>query len=131
MPLSKKHPTQRSSELTALQINPQQSKRNPLKSRPANTCMHKTGFHWQYFDKSRFITKKNTKQSLQHTKTTAFFLFLPKNLDKSQYGTLKAISRTDTLRLSKKTSILSRYSFQSVQIRQICKKKTIQYNMFI
>ena len=123
MPLSKKHPTQRSSELTTLQINHQQSKRKPSESRPTNTCMHKTGFHWQYFDKSRFITKKNTKQDLQHTKTTVFFLFLPKKTSiKTNICTLKAILRTDTLKIIKKTSILSRYSFQSAQIRQICKK---------
>ena len=102
MPLSKKHPTQRSSELTALQINHQQSKRNPSESRPANTCMHKTVFHWQYFDKSRFITKKNTKQGLQHTKTTEFFLFLPNNLDKSKYLYTKSDFKNQYIQIIKK-----------------------------
>lgn len=102
MPLSKNHPTQRSSELTTLQINHQQSKRNPSESRPTNTCMHKTGFHWQYFDKSRFMTKKNTKQSLQHTKTTAFFLFLSKNLDKSKYWYTKSDFKDWYLKIIKK-----------------------------
>ena len=125
IPLSKNHPTQRSSELTTRQINHQQSKRNPSESRPSNTCVHKTGFHWQYFDKSRFITKKNTKQSLQHTKTTVFFLFLPKNLDKSKYWYTKSDFKDWYLKIIKKTSILSRYSFQSAQIRQICKKNDI------
>ena len=68
------------------------------------------------------MTKKNTKQSLQHTKTTAFFLFLSKNLDKSKYLYTKSDFKDWYLKIIKKTSILSRYSFQSVQIRQICKK---------
>ena len=102
IPLSKNHPTQRSSELTTLQINHQQSKRNPSESRPSNTCVHKTGFHWQYFDKSRFITKKNTKQSLQHTKTTVFFLFLPKNLDKSKYLYTKSAFKNQYIQIIKK-----------------------------
>lgn len=131
MPLSKNHPTQRSSELTALQINHQQSKRNPSESRPTNTCMHKTGFHWQYFDKSRVMTKKIQNRAYNTQKRRYFSCFYPKTSIKANIGTLKAISRTDTLKLSKKTSILSRYSFQSAQIRQICKKNTLQYNMFI
>ena len=118
----KKHPTQRSSELTTLQINHQQNKRNPSESRPTNTCMHKTGFHWQYFDKSRVMTKKIQNRAYNTQKRRYFSCFYPKTSIKANICTLKAISRTDTLRLSKKTSILSRYSFQSVQIRQICKK---------
>lgn len=103
MPLSKKHPTQRSSELTALQINHQQSKRNPSESRPANTCMHKTGFHWQYFDKSRFITKKIQNRAYNTQKRRYFFLFLSKkNLDKSKYWYTKSDFKDWYLKIIKK-----------------------------
>ena len=103
MPLSKKHPTQRSSELTALQINHQQSKRNPSESRPTNTCMHKTGFHWQYFDKSRFITKKIQNRAYNTQKRRYFFLFLSKkNLDKSKYWYTKSDFKDWYLKIIKK-----------------------------
>lgn len=103
MPLSKKHPTQRSSELTALQINHQQSKRNPSESRPANTCMHKTGFHWQYFDKSRFITKKIQNRAYNTQKRRYFFpVFIQKNLDKSKYWYTKSDFKDWYLKIIKK-----------------------------
>lgn len=103
MPLSKNHPTQRSSELTALQINHQQSKRNPSESRPANTCMHKTGFHWQYFDKSRFITQKKYKTEPTICKNDGIFpVFTKKNLDKSKYLYTKSAFKNQYIQIIKK-----------------------------
>ena len=122
MPLSKKHPTQRSSELTALQINHQQSKRNPLKSRPTNTCMHKTGFHWQYFDKSRVMTKKIQNRAYNTQKRRYFSCFYPKTSIKANIGTLKAISRTDTLRLSKKRQFYHGIRFNQHKFVKFVKK---------
>ena len=64
--------------------------------------MHKTGFHWQYFDKSRFITQKIQNRAYNKQKRRHFSCFYPKTSIKANICTLKAISRTDIFRLSKK-----------------------------
>ena len=102
-PLSKNHPTQRSSELTTLTNQPSTKQKESLgESTGQHLHMHKTGFHWQYFDKSRFITKKIQNRAYNTQKRRYFSCFYPKTSIKANIGTLKAISRTDTLRLSKK-----------------------------
>lgn len=69
------------------------------------------------------MTKKNTKQSLQHTKTTVFFLFLPKKTSiKANIGTLEAISRTETLKLSKKRQFYHGIRFNQHKFVKFAKK---------
>ena len=123
-PLSKNHPTQRSSELTTLQINHQQSKRNPSECRPANTCMHKTGFHWQYFDKSRFITKKIQNRAYNTQKRRYFFpVFIQKNLDKSKYWYTKSDFKDWYLKIIKK----KRQFYHGIRFNQYKFVKFVKY----
>ena len=65
--------------------------------------MHKTGFHWQYFDKSRFITKKIQNRAYNTQKRRYFFpVFIQKNLDKSKYWYTKSDFKDWYLKIIKK-----------------------------